>query len=273
MLMSAASLPDLSGLYDVTREQHDRYQRDGHILLRGVATPEEVAAYRDVITAAVMRAGKHHKPLSERDTYGKAFLQIANIWETDEAVRRYVLAKRFAKIAADLMGVPSVRLYHDQALYKEPGGGHTPWHQDQYYWPLDTNHTITLWMPLVDVPLDMGMLTFAGGSHKEGLYRHIGISDDSEAFYTELVKQRGFPIECSAMRAGDATFHSGWTLHHAPGNHTDTMREVMTVIYYADGTRILEPDNENRKADLARWHPGQKPGELAASPLNPVVYP
>ena len=37
----------------------------------------------------------------------------------------------------------SVRLYHDQALFKEAGGGITPWHQDQHYWPLDTDRTIT----------------------------------------------------------------------------------------------------------------------------------
>src|SRR5947209_7477366 len=84
----------------------------------------------------------------QRDTYGKAFLQIMNLWERDEAVRRFALARRFGKIAADLMGVDGVRIFHDQALYKEPGGGFTPWHQDHIYWPLDTNNTITLWMPL-----------------------------------------------------------------------------------------------------------------------------
>jgi hypothetical protein len=75
------------------------------------------------------------------------------------------------------------------------------------------------------------------------------------------------------MAAGDATFHSGWTLHSAPGNHSDTMREVMTVIYFPDGTRVLEPDNGNRAADLRAWLPGCKPGDLAASYLTPVIYP
>ena len=59
---------------------------------------------------------------------------------------------RFAGVAAALLGVDGVRLYHDQALFKEPGGGPTPWHQDQVYWPLATDRTITMWMPLVDLP-------------------------------------------------------------------------------------------------------------------------
>ena len=63
-----------------------------------------------------------------------------------------MFAPRFAEVAARLLGVEGVRLYHDQGLFKEPGGGPTPWHQDGYYWPLDTERTITLWMPLVDVP-------------------------------------------------------------------------------------------------------------------------
>jgi ectoine hydroxylase-related dioxygenase (phytanoyl-CoA dioxygenase family) len=79
-----------------------------------------------------------------------------------------VLSKRFARVAATLLDVESVRLYHDQALCKEPGGGRTPWHQDQYYWPLDTDRTITLWMPVVDVPADVGSMTFASGSHRLG---------------------------------------------------------------------------------------------------------
>lgn len=273
MTVRHEDLPILSEPYPLTSEQSDAFQRDGHVHLRGVASPAEVAAYRPVLAEAVEAESRDVAPMAERDTYGKAFLQITNLWERYEAVKRFVLARRFAGIAAGLMGVDAVRLYHDQALYKEAHGGPTPWHQDQYYWPLDTNHTVTMWMPLVDVPVEMGALTFASGSHKDGLYRHITISDESEDFYGDLVKSRGFEIACSPLSAGDATFHSGWTLHNAPGNNTDRMREVMTIIYFADGTRLLEPDNPNRQKDLARWLPGQKPGELAASPLNPVVYP
>lgn|GEM_PF-3615286 len=37
---------------------------------------------------------------------------------------------------------------------------------------------------------------------------------------------------------------------------------------FANGTRILDPDNEHRKVDMEVFHPGQKPGELAASDKN-----
>ena len=54
-----------------------------------------------------------------------------NLWEQDADIHRFAFGKRLARIAADLMGVRGVRLYHDQALSKQPGGGPTPYHADQ----------------------------------------------------------------------------------------------------------------------------------------------
>ena len=269
---SGVGLPDLSSDYALSEAQIQAFQSDGYAILREVCSGEEISAYRAVLNRAAYAQNKETRPMEERDTYGRAFLQIMNLWVDDEAVRKYVLARRFAKIAADLLGVDGVRLYHDQALYKEAGGGLTPWHQDQFYWPLDTSKTVTMWMPLVDVPIETGALTFASGSHKEGFLGHLAISDESQETWDKLVKERGYPVVNSAMKAGDATFHTGWTLHTAPGNSGAHTREVMTIIYYADGALALKPDNENRANDLAGWLPGVKPGEPAASEINPLVY-
>ncbi len=267
------SLPDMADDYPLSSQQIEDYQRDGHILLRGVASPSEVTAARSAMLDGVRRHTERVRPLAERDTYGKAFLQVGNLWAEDEAVRSFVLARRFGKIAADLMGVDGVRLYHDQALFKEAGGGHTPWHQDQQYWPLDGVKTVTLWMPLVGADETMGTMRFASGSQRLGYLGAIPISDESEAEFARFVADRGFPVvSAGAMAAGDATFHSGWALHGAPGNSSGTMREVMTIIYFEDGARVSAPDSPNREADLKRWLPGLQPGDLAASPLNPVVY-
>lgn len=272
MTSLAEGLPDLASAYALNDEAIAEYRRDGHVLLRGVASVEEVAAFRPAIAACVSRKAKDAPPLAQRDTYHKAFLQVGNLWEEDAAVARFTCAKRFARIAAELMGAEGVRLYHDQALFKEAGGGATPWHQDQYYWPLEGEFCTTMWMPLVDVPEEMGVLTFASGSHRDGCLLARAISEESDAALQKLVDERGYPVARSAMRAGDATFHSGWCVHMAPPNHTERVREIMTVIYFADGLRICEPDNPHRPIDLARFFPGQKPGEVAGGPLNPLLY-
>jgi ectoine hydroxylase-related dioxygenase (phytanoyl-CoA dioxygenase family) len=266
-------LPELEAAYDLAPSQIYEFQRDGHVLLRSVASPGEIAAYRPAILTARELFGADRTPLESRDTYGKAFLKGINLWEKDRNVRRFVLARRFGKLAADLLGVDGVRVYHDQALLKEPGGGLTPWHQDQHYWPLDTDQTITMWMPLVDLTAEMGTMHFASGSHRGGCLGDAPISDESEKRFEDFIRSQGFAVTAGpAMAAGDATFHYGWTLHGAPPNTTALTREVMTVIWFADGARVTEPDNANRRRDLDRWFPGLRPGDLAASELNPLVY-
>jgi len=266
-------LPPLDSEYILTRDQVDQYQRDGHILLRGLCSPDEIAAYHPIIGTATGRYNKETRKLEDRDTYGKAFLQVTNLWQRDADVARFVLARRFAHVAAQLMQVDGVRLYHDQALYKEAGGGPTPWHQDQFYWPMDTDRSITMWMPLVDVPIEKGALTFASGSHKNGSACPLEISDESERVIRELVENENYPIAVEPMKAGDATFHSGWTLHRAPGNQTNELREVMTVIYYPDGTRCTTPRDKYQQLDLETFFPGKSPGDVADTELNPQLYP
>lgn len=270
--MINTTLPSLDNPIDVPLEALNQFKDEGHVHTKSLLSEEEIDAFRHVINQAAYRFNTENRKMEERDTYGKAFLQIMNLWEVDEQVKRFTLAKRFAHIAAALLGVKNVRLYHDQALYKEPGGGFTPWHQDQYYWPLDTAQTITMWMPLVDINVDMGMLTFATGSHKKGSVGNIAISDESEQLLQDYIEQHHFPIERpQTMQAGDASWHYGWTLHSAPGNASPITREVMTIIYFADGARVTAPINEHQEADRKRWLGGLEAGESAASDLNPLL--
>jgi len=267
------ALPELDKDYVLKEEQIRAYQETGHIMLRGVADRQETDAYRQVIQEAVFDYGKRLQPLKERDTYGKAFIQCTNLWVNHASINKFTLARRFAKIAAELMGVTGVRIYHDQALYKEPGGGHTPWHQDQVYWPIDTANIITMWMPLVDIPAEVGTMTFVSGSHHRGYISKLVISDESHKTLQQYIEASHMPsVTYGAMQAGDATFHAGWTVHAAPANPTDQYREVMTVIYIADGVKILEPDTNARKINIEVVMPGRQPGDFVDSELNPLVY-
>jgi ectoine hydroxylase-related dioxygenase (phytanoyl-CoA dioxygenase family) len=250
------------------------FRRDGHVTVRGLISAAEAAAIRPEIAAVVDAVVGARDPQGRLDDYGELFTQVTNAWRLSEQVRAFVSAARFARAAAELMGVSGVRLYHDQALVKEPGGKPTPWHQDQYYWPLDTTDTVTLWMPLVDVSEEMGPMVFASGSHRMGGWTPRPISEETHAALSDEIRRRGLAMGGGqALSAGDATFHAGRTVHAAGANRSPRRREVMTIIYFADGTRVLEPDNEHRRADLAAFLPGLSGGDLAASPLNPRLWP
>jgi ectoine hydroxylase-related dioxygenase (phytanoyl-CoA dioxygenase family) len=267
-------LPDLSSEYALDPAAVEEFQAKGHTMVRGLASRDEVGAYRPAIHAATMKYAWDTRPIEERDTYGKAFLQAANLWRRDETVARFTLARRFAQVAAALLGVHGVRLYHDQALFKEAGGGRTPWHQDQHYWPLDTDKTITMWMPLVDVPPEIGTMTFVSGAHKLGYLGEYEISDASERAFAAMIEEQGLPLETHGpAAAGDATFHAGWMLHSAPANPTGTLRAVMTVIYFADGARASEPMSDAQRFDLSMWLKGHQPGDVITGDRNPLLYP
>jgi ectoine hydroxylase-related dioxygenase (phytanoyl-CoA dioxygenase family) len=128
-----------------------------------------------------------------------------------------------------------------------------------------------MWMPLVDVPAEIGSMRFATGSHEMG-HLDLGIADASEARAQELIEARGLDVTSyGAMKAGDATFHAGWTLHAASSNPTPQMRAVMTVIWFADGMEVAEPQNRFQQNDLDTWLPGAQVGQPAATPLNPLL--
>jgi hypothetical protein len=201
--MAEQAIPEMLGTVTVPAAQVDEFDALGHTVVRGLASPAELAVFRPAIEDAVRRATTRARPLDERDTYGKAFLQVPNLCASDPVVRAFTFAARFARVAAELLRVDGVRLYHDQALFKEPGGGHTPWHQDQVYWPLDSDRSITMWMPLVDVPADVGSMTFVDGSHRHGDLGSWVIGDDGGRL-RRAGRDRGSPPTRDAP--GDATF-------------------------------------------------------------------
>ena len=73
------------------------------------------------------------KPLNERDNYGKAFLQLFNLWRKDLEIKILVVSKRIARLARGLTEVDGVRMYHNQALFREARRGITPCHANRYY--------------------------------------------------------------------------------------------------------------------------------------------
>jgi ectoine hydroxylase-related dioxygenase (phytanoyl-CoA dioxygenase family) len=258
--------------YALSPDHLQQFRRDGYITLRDVFAADDLSDYATEITRLTLALTTETRPLAERDTYGRAFLQVMNLWEHSARVREFVMGQRLGRIAAQLLEVSGVRLYHDQSLYKEPGGGLTPAHADQYYWPLATDRTITAWIPLSDVPVAKGPLSFYAGSHREAFGRDLGISDESEQQLSAWLGARRFALVEEPFRFGDVSFHLGWTFHRAGPNRSTEPRSVMTVIYMDEAMRLAAPANGMQANDRAMWCPGAVVGESIATPKNPVIY-
>lgn len=258
--------------YALSPEAIAFYQKNRFIKLKNVLDAETLAYYGERISQKVAELNTNDKPLDQRDTYGKAFLQIMNLWRQDPLIKEFVFSKRLAQIASELMQVNGVRMYHDQALYKEAGGGITPWHADQYYWPLNTDKTITAWIPLQAVPLEMGPLEFSAGSHVIVEGRELAIGDDSEVKIQQKLRVTDFKHVIEPFDLGEVSFHSGWVFHRAGANQSEHLRKVMTVIYMDKDMLLKQPENDNQIADWNTWCPGAVVGEVIDTPINPILY-
>ena len=259
--------------YALTSEQINFYQEHRFIKLKHVFDAATLTYFNQEISAQVDKMNTVTTQIESRDTYGKAFLQLFNLWLENETVKALIFSKRLGKLATDLMQTQGARLYHDQALFKEAGGGITPWHADQYYWPLQTDKTITAWIPLQEVPLEMGPLEFSSGSHVIVEGRELAIGDESELVIQKKLKVTDFKHIIEPFDIGEISFHSGWVFHRAGANTTDKMRKVMTIIYMDKDMKLKKPENENQVNDWHKWCPNAQINQIINSPINPVLYP
>jgi ectoine hydroxylase-related dioxygenase (phytanoyl-CoA dioxygenase family) len=258
--------------FQLSQDQIQFYQENRFIKLKQVFDEETISFFNYAIGKRVELMNNQSTPLEERSTYGKAFLQLFNLWREDEVIKEFIFSERLAKIASDLMQVDGVRIYHDQALFKEGGGGITPWHADQYYWPLETDKTVTAWIPLQATPLELGPLEFSAGSHQIVEGRDLEIGDESERLIQQKLKVTNFNHVIEAFDLGEVSFHSGWVFHRAGANTTNQMRKVMTVIFMDKDMVLKNPENKNQINDWNTWCPGATIGEVINSPINPIIY-
>lgn len=258
--------------YQIHKTQIEYYQKNQFIKLKDVFDQKTIHYFNEAISKRVQLMSTEKTPLEERSTYGKAFLQLFNLWTQDEVIKELVFSKRLAKLATDLMQTTGARMYHDQALFKEGGGGITPWHADQYYWPLETDKTITAWIPLQPTSLEMGPLEFSAGSHHIIEGRELEISDESEKKIYQHLKVTDYDHVIEPFDWGEVSFHSGWVFHRAGANKTNQTRKVMTIIFMDKEMKLKNPDNQNQINDWHTWCPGADIGQVINTKLNPVLF-
>jgi hypothetical protein len=259
---------ELSTPYNLSEVHHLAFRRDGFVRLPNVLSPEAIGRLRVELISLL------NKTFSKNNR-SKRFLSLEMMWIESPIIRQYVLSPRIAKISADLLSVKSVRLYHDNALSKEPGCGRTPWHYDDHHFPLETNNVVTAWMPAQPVPTAMGPLSFAKPLNVFNLVKNINFNKNDTSYdkkVTEAFKAHNVAIDCKPFEIGEASFHHNLSFHTAGENKTSQSRIVLANTYFADGARVVkEPTMVS--GDWQKFIPGVGPGEIVASELNPVCWP
>jgi len=252
--------------------QVERFQTDGFLLVDDFFTEEELDGFGAAVDAAVTyRTRDDQRNLKDKNLYEQTFVQCMRLWEDRPAVKPFTFHPKLCAAAAALLETECVRLWHDQALYKQPGGRKTDAHLDYPFWPVDRQDLVSVWIPFDDVHAGGGMMSYLQGSHKIGFTEFVDIGQLHGGEPYDLLKEpqiAALPVVPVEARRGSAIFHHACTIHAADANDTDTTRRVFTMAYMADGCRR---SRDEAYFSLDRDNIGT--GDLIVGPGHPIAWP
>ena len=258
--------------YAYPLQQHliDDFQRDGFVVTPVGLDDHLLALYGALVDKEIAhRTADDHRTVDEKNRYEQSFVQCMRLWETVPELVPFTCDPGLASMAAQLLDVASVRLWQDQALYKEPGGADTTPHQDQTFWPIGTEKLVSVWIPFEDVTIESGAMAYVPGSHLAGRLQVVDITHTSEPYaILDDPALAGRKPQTVEVKAGQAIWHHGMTVHQAAANTTTQTRRVFTIVYIDSAAKR---HREWPTYPLDR--DGVGVGELIAGPGMPVLWP
>jgi ectoine hydroxylase-related dioxygenase (phytanoyl-CoA dioxygenase family) len=227
---------------DISDELVERFEQDGVVVVRDVASGAEVDLLREGVDLNIAEPGPFAKVASRADDPGWFFEDFCN-WRRIAPYQRFIEESDAADIAGRLMRSTTVRLYHDHVLVKEPGTRTTtPWHQDQPYYNINGRQNVSMWLPL-DPVARVSTLEFVAGSHLGPWLMPRTFMDHQAKWFPEgsladLPDIDGarddYRILGWELNAGDAVFFHMLTLHSAGGVAADRRRRAFSVRFLGD---------------------------------------
>lgn len=210
---------------------------------------------------------------------GDVLRKTDNSHWSDLALRGLATDPTIGAIAAALMEADTIRLWHDQLLYK-PGnpnrmtGGNVGWHQDYSYWQCAAEPSlITAWVAFDDVDLDNGCMQVVPRSHRWGM---LNVNDFFEQDITKQQEEMAIPENERfnkvplVMKAGMVSFHHAMTLHGSGPNTTPRPRRSLAVHLMTGDTRYKAGTKGDKHMNVSLL--GGKDGDLFQGDHFPELY-
>jgi phytanoyl-CoA hydroxylase len=218
----------------LTQEQIAFYRENGYILVKGVLSKEEAAAYRQECHALAERLSAK-KNIDA--TWNSARAAVAAAQDTkilhchdvqfqSAAFSKLIINDRITGIAANIIGSPNVQLHHNKMFIKPPEKGSPfPMHQDYPFFPHQNHSMIAAIIHFDNAPEEKGCVRVIPGSHKLGPVEH-----QSEGSWHLPFEQ--YPLEQSIAcpaEAGDVLYFSYLTIHGSGINVSNEARTTLLI--------------------------------------------
>jgi phytanoyl-CoA hydroxylase len=271
---------------NTTVSEDDRrfYKDNGYLVKEEFLDAAELERWREAVGEAVEQRGRQRFSFpTARDTevpddeeareqqayYDGVFVQRVNLWQTNDKVRELMFDPALGRVVTEVAGIEGARIWHDQALVKEPYANPTAFHLDVPYWSFTSADAITIWVALDDATLENGCLYYMAGTHKAKKFDNVGIGPSIGALFDVYPEWRDVPAQPCPVPAGGALLHNGLTFHGAGANMTPGRRRAMTCAYMPDGCTF----NGTANVLPPRYLATLKVGDLLDNEAqNPLVY-
>lgn len=264
--------------YQMSPEQIESYQANGFLIVENFLDADELANWRHCTDEAVQQrispdgASKGFTNVAkdgDDNFYAQVFLQCLKLADSHAGMRQIMHDPKLGEAAGTLAGVDGVRIWHDQALIKQPYGNATAWHLDNPYWSFTSRDSISIWVALDDATRENGCMYYLPGTHKVATWENSGIGFNQRDLFKIYPDWQYIDSVCGACPAGSAVFHNGLTAHGAGANMTAHPRRAMTCGYMPDGSTF----NGITNVLPAEYQHSLKVGDvLNDDVINPLVW-
>ena len=229
----------------LTPEQVESFHRDGCLVVDGFLDDHEVDHIRACYMKTVERLAREkvleNVQSGEDSDDDRQVYQIRTAHLRHPIFRMLINDSRLLDMVECLLG-PDLRLIHYQGLYKPPRtGGEVGWHQDNYYFNVAEDRTVSVWLALDDATVENGCMWYLPGRHRERL-DHTQLWDKSEkkGFYyavRDLEASGAMPAE---VRRGGFAIHHCLMPHRSLKNRTGEPRRALAM-HFMDA-KMPDPD-------------------------------
>ena len=239
-------------------EVKEHFQQDGFAPMPGFVGAEEVAQVNERVDryiADVLPGLPTSEALFEDADDPESLMRLSHMEKHDGFFASWYHDARFTGAAAALLGDDIV--YTSVQLFDKPPrlGKITPPHQDGFYFMLEPNEAITLWLAQDPIDEDNGCVRYLPGSHLQAMRPHQrtdvlgfsqGITDYGAADY-----QCETPVHA---QPGDLLIHHSMCIHRAAANDSPRPRRALGFVYYAARAKEdLARAEAYREQLLAEW--------------------
>ena len=213
------------------------FDRDGFVILRDYLNPEEatdVDANVERFIQEILPGAPDTTAFYEDPNDPTSIMRLQNMLDHDPWFHDLFYSERIAGLARHLLGDEVVG--KNLQWFNKPAGvgGPTPAHQDGFYFMLDPNIAITLWLALDHIDEGNGCVRYVRGTHLDGMRPHqrsnvIGFSQGITD-YGEADTAREEPIHA---KPGDLFAHHSMTMHRADPNPSTRRRAALGFVFFA----------------------------------------